>query len=220
VTRGLRTGDGIIIEVQPSRSPGRLVTARVLARDGEQILAVVTPGDLAGLTMEALEGERHVVASWSNGFERAVGSFRLRDMAQHPVGIVRLDGAEPLPHRDRRRPRLHRTMPAHVWTPEIGDVMATVVDLSLGGARLKLRDLVIATECQASIGEGAERVDIRAVVIEVVVASVTGTGAEIRVRFVDPTKEALDILRHVIFSGVDHALSDLRQPLVEARELG
>jgi hypothetical protein len=132
VRRGLRAGDSIRIEVRPSLAPGRLVAARVLAREAEQLLVIVTPGDLAGLSMSSLEGERHVIASWSNGRNFVHGGYRVRDMSQHPVGVLRLDDSEPLDDRDRRRPRLRRSMPAQLWTPETGDVTASVIDLSLG----------------------------------------------------------------------------------------
>lgn len=79
----------------------------------------------------SLEGERHVIASWSNGRNFVHGGYRVRDMAQHPVGVLRLDDSEPLDDRDRRRPQIRRSMPAQLWTPETADATASVIDLSL-----------------------------------------------------------------------------------------
>ena len=178
-----------------------------MARDDERLLVLCHAIDLESLD---LERDLVVTASWHRGDVHQITPLRITHLATYPVGTLVLS-YETAPGPDQRRsaPRLHRVLPAQLWTPETGHLAATIVDISTGGARLRLRERPPSIECEAIVGCGDDPVEVRAKVLEIIPAGVAGRHHEVRLAFVAAATEAKERIDSAIRGGVTDAIAEL-----------
>ena len=203
--RALRAGDHIWVEV-PSPDGMRRVDTQLVARDDDQLLVVCHPEDLDGLDVTT---DSVVTASWHRDHERTEIQAQVSHVATYPVGSLVLTDHSDSSEDERGSGRLHRVLPAQLWTPETGHLAATVVDISCGGARLRLRERPPPLECEAVLGCGDELVEVRAKVLEIIPAGVAGRQHEVRLQFTEPGDAALERLDAAVRHGVTEAMVDL-----------
>ncbi len=204
--RKLRAGDHIWIAVPSASEPQRLDT-QLVARDEEQLLVLCHASDLEGLGLDA---DQRVQASWHRDGVLSAEQMRITHMASYPVGTLVLAADSRTYRIERRAPRLHRVLPAQLWTPETGHLAATVVDISVGGARLRLRQRPPAIECDVVLGLGDEPVEVHASIVEIVPPGVAGRDQEVRLQFQDPDSRVQSQISEVVRRGVTDAIDELR----------
>lgn len=203
--RALRAGDHIWIEA-PSPTGPRRVDTHLVARDDNQLLVLCHADDLTDLDLAA---DLVVAGSWQRGERREFANLRISHVATYPVGsMVLVDEAAP-PQEARRSPRLHRVLPAQIWTPDTGHIAATIVDLSAGGTRLRLRERPPALACEVILGNDDEAIEVRARVLEIIPAGVAGRHHEVRLQFEDPGPDKLHRLSEAVEHGVVDAMTEL-----------
>ncbi|MDG2112093.1 MAG: PilZ domain-containing protein [Actinomycetota bacterium] len=203
--RALRAGDHIWIEAQSPNGPRRVDT-QLVARDDDQLLVLCHADDLTDLELAA---DLVVAGSWRRDEGREFANLRISHLATYPVGtMVLIDEAHPADE-VRRSPRLHRVLPAQLWTPDTGHLPATIVDLSVGGARLRLRERPPSLSCEVILGAEDDAIELGATVLEIVPAGVTGLHHEVRLQFNDPGPDQVDRLHQTVEHGVADAIAEL-----------
>ncbi len=203
--RALRAGDHIWIEA-PGETETRRIDTHLVARDDDQYLVLCHAPDLEGVDL----GHRPIVsASWHRDGERFETSVHVTQLATYPVGTLVLSEVTSVEDEARTAPRLHRVLPAQVWTPDTGHLAATIVDISVGGARLRLRERPPALECEVVLGWGDESVELRATVLEIIPAGVAGRHDEVRLQFLHAGPEASSRIDSAVRGGVSEAIADL-----------
>ncbi|GEM_PF-6714382 len=208
--RALRAGDHIWVEA-PAGLGTRRIDTQLVARDDRQYLVLCHAPDLEGVDVGP---DAVVSASWHRNGRREETQVQVSHIATYPVGTLVLNEVTPANGTDagentREAPRLHRVLPAQVWTPETGHLAAVIVDISTGGARLRLRERPPALECDVVLGCGDEPVELRATVLEIIPPGVAGRQHEVRLQFLGAGEEAAAHIDSAVRRGVSDAIAEL-----------
>lgn len=206
----LGAGDWVLIDGYPER--GAPIRAQLVARDDDLYLVLCDPDELGQFAVSGCD-----VALRSDDQHGHATTVTVVHSSVDPVGLLLLTG-DLLPEHafdERRANRLHRIIPARVLTGDGGSpIDATIIDLSVGGARLRLRTLPTSLDCTIEVPSVDPPLQVPGTVLDVTPTGIGGQQYELRFAFVDDGPDTADRLRAAVEGGIVDLLRELGLPAV------
>lgn len=206
----LAAGDWVSIEGYPERTEP--IRAQLAARDDSHFLVLCDPAHLGERPVSGCE-----VRLRADNQQGHWISVDVVHSSADPVGLLLLTGdlLSENGFDERRDNRLHRIIPARVVPDDDGPAVdATVIDLSVGGARLRLRSLPTSLGCTIEVACSEPLLRIAATVLDISPSGIGGRQYEVRLAFADGSPAAAEQLRAAVEGGIGDLLRDLGLPAV------